>query len=194
MCKERVFKKILDDSGFILNKNILNEYAQVESLYLLTVLRDLGKYYRLNQTLLSKYLNASEENFKIKERALNYFSIVVALFYMGNSQKYPQLKIALLNYALDYIKSYPLEKRGKSSEMAHLVLDLFSCPFVDSKFKKKVLISYRNSVTYGEKKISIIEADKIIRFNKHQKFWFTKWERFDLTKELENKKSQEVYS
>jgi hypothetical protein len=192
--KERIFKKILDESSLVLNKNTLNEYAQVESLYLLTVLRDLGKDFRLNQVILSKFLNVTEGNYKIKEGTLNYFSIVVAIFYIGKSEKYPDLKTSLLNYTLNYIESYPIEKRGKSAEIAHLVLDLFSCPFVNSRFKKKLLLLYRNSSTFSERRLTILDAEKIINFNKHQKYWFTKWERFDLAKELENKKSQEVYS
>lgn len=192
--RDRIFKKILDESSFILNKNTLNEYAQVESLYILTVLRDLGKNFRLNQALLAKFLNATEENYKIKEGTLNYFSIVVSIFYIAKSEKYPELKQELLNYTLNYITSYSIEKRGKSAEMAHLVLDLLACPFLDLKYKKKVLISYRNNLTYNEKKGTIIDVEKINEFNMHQKYWFTKWDRFDLTKEFENKKSQEVYS
>ena len=55
--RERVFKRILDESSFILKKNSLNEYAQVESLYLLTLLRDLGKEYRLPEEILIKFLS-----------------------------------------------------------------------------------------------------------------------------------------
>ena len=62
---ERVFKKILDESSFILNKNSLNEYAQIESLYLLTLLRDLGKEYRLPEEILIKFLNTSKKVNKI---------------------------------------------------------------------------------------------------------------------------------
>lgn len=195
-CREQVFKKILDESSFILNKNTLNEYAQVESLYLLTVLRDLGKEYRLPEQLIAKFVNADYKNdvLNIKTGTLNYFSIVVSFFYIGHSEKYPTLKKALIDYTFNYINSYPLEKRGKSSEIAHLILDLFACPFLDSKFKKKILTLYRNNVTYKEIKQTMIDAAKIIEFHKEHKYWFTKWERLNLVKELESKKSQEVYS
>ncbi|GGD82635.1 hypothetical protein GCM10011514_53390 [Emticicia aquatilis] len=194
--RERVFKRILDESTFILNKNTLNEYAQIESLYLLTVLRDLGKEYRLPEQLLSKFINTYQENdiLTIKKGTLNYFSIVVTFYYIGYSQKYPQLKNALIDYTFDYISSYPTEKRGKSSEIAHLMLDLFACPFVDAEFKKKILLLYRSSSTESDIQNTIIDAEKINTFHKEHKYWFTKWERFNLAKELENKKSQEVYS
>ena len=194
--RQRVFKRILDESSFILKKNTLNEYAQVESLYLLTVLRDLGKQYRLPEILLSKFLNTHNINdtLTIKNDTLNYFSIVVSFFYIGHSEKYPKLKKALIEYTYDYIMAYPLEKRDKSSEIAHLMLDLFACPFLNSKFKKKILYLYRSDNTISDIRKTIIDAYKIIDFHKQHKYWFTKWERFNLAKELDNKKSQEVYS
>lgn len=195
--RERIFKKILDESSFIINKNTLNEYAQIESLYILTVLRDLGKEYRLPEHLLSKFLNArriEEGTLTIKEGTLNYFSIIVSFFYIGHSKKYNELKVALIKYTNNYISSYPQEKRGKSSEIAHLIMDLFACPFLDVEFKKNMLLLYRSSVTDSEVRDTTIEAYKIIEFHKEHKYWFTKWDRFNLSKELENKKSQEVYS
>ncbi len=196
--RERVFKKILDESSFILRKNSLNEYAQVESLYLLTLLRDLGKQYRLPEALLIKYLNASQNNeskeVTIKDGTLNYFSIVVLIYYIGHSEKFPFVKDALINYTFNYIEDYPKEKRGKSSEMAHLILDLLACPYLDLKLKIKLLMLYRGDHKFSEIKKTVNDSKKLISFHKKHKYWFTKWERFNLTKELENKKSQEVYS
>jgi hypothetical protein len=193
--RERVFKKIIDESSFILKKNSLNEYAQIESLYLLTLLRDLGKEYRLPEEILIKFLNASKEENKlvIANNTLNYFSIVVLLYYIGHSEKFPLIKNAIIEYTYNYIKDYPNEKRGKSSEMAHLILDLFACPFLDSTIKIKLLHLYRGNVT-SDKSKNKSDAEKLIVFHKYHKYWFTKWERFNLAKELENKKSQEVYS
>jgi len=196
--KERVFKKILDESSFILKKNSLNEYAQVESLYLLTLLRDLGKEYRLPEEILIKFLNASEvnnsEKITIKNNTLNYFSIVVLFYYIGHSQKYKKVKEALIAYTFNYIREYPNEKRGKSSEMAHLILDLLACPYLEFRIKTKLLIYYRDDKYFSQIKKTISDSKKLLKFHKNHKYWFTKWERFNLAKELENKKSQEVYS
>ncbi|TXE11750.1 RNA-directed DNA polymerase [Seonamhaeicola algicola] len=196
--RERVFKKILDESSFILKKNALNEYAQVESLYLLTLLRDLGKEYRLPEEILIKFLNASEENnsekITIKNNTLNYFSIVVLFYYIGHSQKYKKVKEALIAYTFNYIREYPNEKRGKSSEMAHLILDLLACPYLEFRIKTKLLIYYRDDNKFSQIKKTISDSKKLHKFHKNHKYWFTKWERFNLAKELENKKSQEVYS
>lgn len=195
--RERIFKKILDESSFILKKNSLNEYAQVESLYLLTVLRDLGKEYRLPEEILIKYLNAkeeSEEKIIIENNTLNYFSIVVLFFYIGYSEKFSKIKTALIDYTYNYIKEYPKEKRGKSSEMAHLMLDLFACPFLNLRIKTKILSLYRDDKNISQIKETINDSIKLSNFHKNHKYWFTKWEKLNLAKELENKKSQEVYS
>lgn len=196
--RERVFKKTLDESSFILKKNSLNEYAQVESLYLLTLLRDLGKEYRLPEEILIKFLNASQEKdvdkIIINDNTLNYFSIVVLFYYIGYSDKFPLIKDALIDYTCNYIKEYPNEKRGKSSEMAHLILDLLACPYLELRIKTKLLIYYRGEQDFSKIKKTISDSEKLIQFHENHKYWFTKWERFNLAQELENKKSQEVYS
>lgn len=196
--RERVFKKILDESSFILKKNSLNEYAQVESLYLLTLLRDLGKEYRLPEEILIKFLNASQEKESekiiINNNTLNYFSIVVLFYYIGHSEKYKKVKEALIAYTFNYIREYPNEKRGKSSEMAHLILDLLACPYLELSIKTKLLVHYRGDKSFSQIKKTISDSKKLLKFHKNHKYWFTKWERFNLAKELENKKSQEVYS
>ncbi|WP_047547408.1 antiviral reverse transcriptase Drt3b [Psychroserpens sp. Hel_I_66] len=196
--RERVFKKILDESSFILRKNALNEYAQVESLYLFTLLRDIGKEYRLPEEILIKFLNVSQEKdlekIIINNNTLNYFSIVVLFYYIGHSQKYKKVKEALIAYTFNYIREYPNEKRGKSSEMAHLILDLLACPYLELRIKTKLLVHYREDKNFSQIKKTISDSEKLLKFHKNHKYWFTKWERFNLAKELENKKSQEVYS
>ncbi len=69
--------------------------------------------------------------------------------------------------------------------MIFLILDLTVCPFIDEAFKKRILLQFTKSEE---------DIKKIIKFIKKQKYWFTKWENFDLEKELMAKNSQEVYS
>ncbi|SHF44966.1 hypothetical protein [Chryseobacterium takakiae] len=126
---------------------------------------------------------------------MNYFSIVVILYYLGHSTKFNRVKTALKSYIKEYIKIFPVEKRNKSSELTHLILDLIACPYLDIKYKRKIFIIYKDSKTFTEAKESINTLNKILDFQKNNvKYWFTKWERFNLAKELEYKKSQEVYS
>jgi len=193
--RNRVFKKILDESSFIIKKNSISEYTQIETLYLLTVIKELDREFRIPEILLEKFIGFDKINNKIPDSRLNYFSIVVILYYLGHSTKFDKIKNALINYIEIYIKSFPYEKRSKSSELAHLILDLTACPYLTQKYKRKIFILYKESTTITKAKESIKIINKILDFQKnHQKYWFTKWERFNLAKELEYKKSQEVYS
>lgn len=189
--RNRVFKKILDESSLIIKKNSINEYAQIETFYLLTVIRELNRDFRIPEVRLAKFIGFDYDKNEISDKNLNYFSIVVLLFYLGHSNKYPKIKVALNNYIENYIRSFPIEKRSKSSELTHLMLDLLACPFLEDIFKIKIYSIYKGYSTKSE----IFSARKVVYFHKKNiKYWFTKWERFNLAKELEYKKSQEVYS
>ncbi len=189
--RNRVFKKILDESSLIIKKNSINEYAQIETFYLLTVVRELDREFRIPEVRLAKFIGFDYEKNEIPDKHLNYFSIVVLLFYIGHSKKYPKIKVALNTYIENYIKSFPIEKRSKSSELTHLILDLLACPFIEDTFKIKIYAIYKDYSTA----IEISTVTKVVNFHKKNiKYWFTKWERFNLAKELEYKKSQEVYS
>ncbi len=193
--RNRIFKKILDESSLIIKKNSINEYAQIETLYLLTVLRELDREFRIPEVILEKFIGFDNENNKIPDCQLNYFSIMVLLFYFGHSKKYIKIKVALNKYIENYIKSFPVEKRSKSSELTHLILDLIACPFLIRQDKRRFFAIYNNSKSINELKNDFETLDKIHFFQKrHMKYGFTKWERFNLAKELKYKKSQEVYS
>lgn len=193
--RNRIFKKILDESCLIIKKNSINEYAQIETLYLLTVIRELDREFRIPEVLLEKFIGFDNKNNKIPDCQLNYFSIMVLLFYFGHSKKYTKIKEALKKYIENYIKSFPVEKRSKSSELTHLIIDLVACPFLTKQDKRRFFATYKNSNSISELRKDFEMLDKIRFFQKrHMKYGFTKWERFNLAKELEYKKSQEVYS
>ena len=68
------------------------------------------------------------------------------------------------------------------TELTFLLFDLLSCPYIDEGFKKDLLVRY--DITDAS------DQDKILN---RKEYWFTKWTDFDFGKELEAKKSQEVY-
>ncbi len=65
-------------------------------------------------------------------------------------------------------------------------MDLMTCPYIDISNKNRFLSL--NGVTD-----STLQT-KIISFSLKQKYWFIKWQDFNLAEEIEMKKSQEVYS
>lgn len=187
--RNRISKKILDEASLIIKKNSITEHGQIETLYLFTIIKELDKEFRVPEVTLAKFIGLNGN--AIPDKKLNYFSIVVLIFYLGHSKQYPIIKQALLEYIERYIASFPVEIRGKSSEVTHLILDLMACPFIEDRQKIKIFGIYKNYSTPNQ----LLQARKVIYFHKkHMKFWFTRWERFNLAKEFEYKKSQEVYS
>lgn len=193
--RNRIFKKILDESSLIIRKHSISEYSQIETLYLLTVIKELDREFRIPEAGLERFIGYNNDQNKIPDNQLNYFSIMVLLFYIGHSKKYQKINNALQNYIENYISSFPIEKRGKSSELTHLIIDLIACPFFTKQNKRRFFAKYKGSKIVNDLKSDFENLDRILNFQKkHMRYGFTKWERFKLAKELEYKKSQEVYS
>jgi hypothetical protein len=173
-----IFKKIYDEISLVLWKNKNSEYTQVETLYLLIALKELGKGYRLDESVLSKYFDVDIDKKKLAYD-LNYFSITVLLFYIENRTRYASFK----NILKEHIKSkFEKNNNSKIAELTFLLFDLLSCPYIDDGFKKDLLARY--NITDDLQQNAML---------KRTEYWFTKWTDFDFGKELEAKKSQEVY-
>ncbi|MGN7721205.1 antiviral reverse transcriptase Drt3b [Chitinophaga sp. 22620] len=181
--KHLVFKKIYDNVYFILHKNKTVEHTQVETLYLLITLSELGKEYWLNEDVLCSYFNIEKAHGKYQINGnLNYFSITVLLFYMKDKKRYADLKKTLLFHVYLKFNSFVNDNIGDRTELTLLLFDLIVCPYLELDYRKKILNLY--GITDGNLKDEII---------KERKFWFTKWSNFNLGKELDAKQSQEVY-
>ncbi len=173
-----IFKKIYDEISLVLWKNKNSEFTQVETLYLLIAMKELGKGYRIDEVVLCKYFDVDLGQKKFNYE-LNYFSISVLLFYIESRARYSTLKEMLK----EHIKAkFEKSNRLKMAELTFLLFDLLSCPYVDKDFKRIILTKY--NVTDTAIQDAILARNEI---------WFTKWTDFDFSKELEAKKSQEVY-
>ncbi len=182
--KHIVLKKIYDDIFLVLNKYRHSEQVQVETLYLLIVLKDLGQKYRISERVLGHYFGLNHSKMKCSYD-LNYFSIVVLLFYIGSTKKrYSRSKSILKSYVLEKLSKGDDGRRRKSTEHTMLMLDLVACPFLDRTFKKSLFD------TFGYKDLDYRDRTSVISLNE---YWFTKWTDFDFIKELDHKRSFEVY-
>lgn len=176
-----IFKCIFDNTCSILNKHSVNKFTPIETQYLLVLLRQLGKYYWLDQAMLTKYFNISSNGKTLKfQNNLNYFSITTLLFYICDKKRYKQIKDCLLEYIND-LYSDRVDTLSSDSEMIHLTLDLIACPFININYKKTLLSKYG---------IPAPSVKKIVGINS---FWFTKWKDFNFAKELDSKFNNEVY-
>lgn len=183
-----VYKCIYDNACFILDKNKTSEHTQVETLYLLITLAELGKDYWLEEGVLARYFNIEKMHEKYQSKSkLNYLSYTVLLFYMRNKVRYNDLR----SYIENEIKRYFSENKtliGKKAELIMLLFDILSCPFVSCETKRSILN------LHDIQKAS--EQNDILNFqgkNGQKHLWFTTWQNFNFGKELDTKQSQEVY-
>lgn len=176
-----IFKKIYDDIFLVLKKNKISKYTELETLYLLIVLKELGKEYRLNNNILCNYFNI-DQKVKSRDHCLNYFSITVLLFYIGNKKRYRDIKDTLKEHIRCKFEKVQKDNRRRMTELTILLFDLLSCPFLEDEFKKDLLGYY-----------DITDATELNEIIKRKDYWFSKWDNFDFGKELEAKKSLEVY-
>lgn len=178
-----VFKKIYDDIFLVLKKYKSADHTQVETLYLLIALKELGREYRIDETVICHHFGINLKNRQCMNH-LNYFSIVVLLFYVENKTRYVKIKSILKTHILEKFESIYVENRGKTTELTLLFMDLIVCPYLDRNFKNKLFNLYGIDNKMGRTRTQIINF---------KEFWFTKWTDFDFRKELEAKKSKEVY-
>ncbi len=183
--KHSTFKKIYDNIYFILQKNKSLEHTQVETLYLLIALGELGKEYWLDADVLRQYLCIDKDKLTGElsyKGSLNYFAIIVLLFYMQRKKRYSLLRTFLQEHIRLRFNEVKNNNLGKTTELVFLLFDILTCPYLDLTFKQDMLTL--NGLTNPSIQIGLIEM---------RKYWFTKWTDFDFGKELDAKHSQEVY-
>jgi hypothetical protein len=185
--RELILKKISDEINLILLNNKSEKHIQIETLYLFIILRELGKNYKLTQNDLIEYFkltrNEISNNLEFDYEP-NYFVITVLLFYIRNTHGYEEVKKAIKTAIINKITNVDEDKRKKSAELVLLFFDILVCPFVDNKFKREVMVLFN---------IPVLLHFDMLNFKKEKKYWFTKWDNFNLAKELTAKKSLEVY-
>ncbi|HEB9313537.1 TPA: RNA-directed DNA polymerase [Campylobacter coli] len=170
--KNKLYKLIFDEIYHLLKRNKSRKYSHNQNLYLLINLKEIKNYKKLDFNILEAIFLSEE---------MNYFDIVVLLYYIENDPEFKKIKEKIKEKILSKYKDFD----NKNTELILLSMDIFACPFLDKNFKIEILeyckIDKKNIQNY------------IIKFSMKQKFWFTKWKNIDILKELEEKKSYEVY-
>lgn len=165
----------------VMDHNSDGKSAKIEVMYLLVLMRQLGRNYRVDESVLgySFGFELLDGQYQARSR-LDYFSIVTLFFYVENKSRYSLLRSALEKHVLERFRLKRDSLIG-DSEMVHLALDLTACPFVSDEIKTSILQMYG------------LPANNLLRIQKYSEYWFTKWGDFDFSKELDAKVSQEVY-
>lgn len=183
--KHLLFKYVHDNVLQQLEKNTMSVHREIESLYLLISLSQIGREYWLPVSVLLRHFLIEEEegteNYIRPSGFMNHFSITVLLSYIKDKVRYEKLKAFVEAHViakLEYMKAYCPD----DSETLILLLDLIVCPHISAATKG----------TIGQ--IFGLDAVKLELVQSSNDQWFTAWgNKFDLGKELEAKRSREVY-
>lgn len=182
--KHLLFKFVHDNVLAMLEKNKMSAHREVESLYLLIVLSRIGREYWLPEKAIAKhFLIEFDDTAEVYSRTefLSHFSITVLLSYIKNKVRYDKLRTFIEKQAiakLDHVKAHC----PNHAEALMLFLDLIVCPYVDPATKTAA------GAIFGLDSANLAEVQGV------NDQWFTAWEhKFDLAKELDAKRSREVY-
>lgn len=179
--KDYLYKYAFDNIVRQLKVSSQKEFREVETLYLILALKKLGRGYRIQEAALASYLGIVVENNEYKRyKSLDYFSTTVLLMYMAGRRNYEKLQRFVEE---DVLNTFTKREAYVSvdAELVMLFLDLQCCPYISTGTRQKLAEFYS---------LSVHELPFLKRASNH---WFTNWEDFDLTLELDKKRTREVY-
>ena len=180
--KDHVFKFIFDSINRHIKHTPHDRFHEVETLSLLLALNKLGRGYRIPEQNIATFVgleisDAGDYSFK---RHMSYFSISVCLLYIRNQARYAKLR----DFLEAEIKKKFEDRNAYLHQDAELViaaLDLQCCPYISQGLKEYIATSYG------------VETTRLPLLQRASPYWFTNWENFDLSRELDKKRAREVY-
>ncbi len=159
-----------------------NDYALLEALNLLVLLKELGDDYLVPRKILQSIINISNG------RSMSYFEVIVLLYYIGNNSSYSAIKSFVLKNVRLILSD--LSDIRMNSERLYLFLDVMTCPYIDSGIKKGIVSKLYKQMNGAEPS----EQQKEELASSLGKYpWFVSWEDADLLTALEKKELLKGY-
>lgn len=195
--KHNIFKKIYDGISLVFQKSLCSEYTEVETLYLLPIINELGENYRFDEELINRHFRVfhlDNQNNKIPNISLNYFTIISLLNYINvdSNQKYNEIRKDIQNIIT---KKFNIFEKNNAEDV-FLLIDVLTCPYMGSsdidvkKFRRQIL----DKIKFFDVGTSNVNKDIIIESIAHYTSdWFYSWKENDLGKELNTKRGHSVY-
>lgn len=185
--KHDVFKRIFDGILTILQKKVINNFSEIETLYLLPIIKNLGNEYCVSEEILNKHFFIDQ-----LDKSNNYFTITFLLNFIERRTEFTTTITRLQNKILEVLKWFD----RKNSEHTFLLFEVLTNPnfgYNDSDlevFRLKSLNSadFFNSTTLRNDKKAFIEG--IANF---KNMYFFDWKNPNFEKELNTKRGHEVY-
>lgn len=183
--KHLLFKYVHDNVIQLLEKNTMSAHREIESLYLLISLSQIGREYWLPVSVLLRHFLIREADssgdYVRPTGFMSHFSITILLSYIKDKVRYTKLKGFLESHIiakLDYMKAHCQD----DAETLIMLLDLVVCPYIGATTKDRI------GQIFG------LDAAGLVSLQACNDHWFTAWgNKFDFGKELDAKRSREVY-
>lgn len=183
--KHTIFKSIYDNISLVFQKNTSSEYTEVETLYLLAIISELGENYQFSEDLINKH-------FKVQDTNPNYFTILSLLNYIKRDNKFEDIRKKLQDIILKKFDNFA----SNNAENIFLLIDILICPYVGSsddeieKFRKEILEKNH----FFDRNTPETDKDNTLKeLSKYSSNWFYSWKNNDLGKELNTKRGHSVY-
>lgn len=181
--KHLYFKYVHDNILDQLSRNRMSDHTEIESLYLVTSLSQIGREYWLPESSIADYflISSDDSGEYFRVGFMNHFSITVLLSYIKDKKRYAKIKKFVELHVVEKLKFVRVHCPN-DAESVMLFLDLLVCPYVSQTLKDNM------ATIFG---IAAPDLAGMLSINDR---WFTIWgDKFDLTKELDAKRSREVY-
>ncbi|WP_269498082.1 antiviral reverse transcriptase Drt3b [Castellaniella sp. S9] len=183
--KHVLFKYIHDNVMQLLEKNTMSTHREIESLYLLICLSKIGREYWLPVSVLLRHFLIKEDgntdDYFRPAGFMNHFSITVLLSYIKDKVRYDKLRAFVEKHIIakfEHMRAHC----NRDAETLMLMLDLIACPYISVATKESI------------GRIFGLDAVGLSSVQSSNDYWFTAWgNKFDLGKELDAKRSREVY-
>lgn len=186
--KNEIIKKLKDETSILIDLAIHNYKPRVEFINYIISLKSIFKNNVVNDDAIIKFygLDAMTKS----EIHLDYFEITTALYLLCQDNKNTVIKEILYELALEKVNTNKTPRN--SSEIAHLILDLGTFPYV-SIDKYKEIIKLYHFKTYGTIPTTD-EINNIFKKIKKNKNFFIDWnESINIKKLLQKKEMQRGY-
>lgn len=173
--------KLIQDESQGHHVTLASGFIHLENLNILLSVRELGESYLIPESVI----NAICSN----EESYSYFTVISYLFYIRDASCYSNIRDRLIKYLRSQFSD--LSDITTNSEKAHLLLDVLSCPYIPSRFRKQWIKAVSKKIHIFPL-INDTDANSIAT-QMIENTWQINWADIDLLNSLEKKELKRAY-
>lgn len=156
-------------------------FIHLENLNILLSVRELGESYLIPESVINDICS--------NEESYSYFTVISYLFYIRDASCYSNIRDKLIKYLRSQFSD--LSDITTNSEKAHLLLDVLSCPYIPSRFRKQWIKAVAKKIHIFPL-INDTDANSITT-QMIENTWQINWSEIDLLNSLEKKELKRAY-